>query len=99
MFSDKFIQLRKQAIEKQFGRMNDMQRKAIFRTQGPLLVLAGAGSGKTTVLVNRIANIMQFGKAYYSEETCRPVEQRDIDAMEAYLDGDEFTYMYIEDLL
>ena len=99
MFSDKFIQLRKQAIEKQFGRMNDMQRKAIFRTQGPLLVLAGAGSGKTTVLVNRIANIMQFGKAYYSEETCRPVEQRDIDALEAYLDGDEFTYMYIEDLL
>lgn len=99
MFSDKFIQLRKQAIEKQFGRMNDMQRKAIFRTQGPLLVLAGAGSGKTTVLVNRIANIMQFGKAYYSDYTCRPVEQRDIDAIEAYLDGDDFTYSFIEDLM
>ncbi len=99
MFSDKFIQLRKQAIEKQFGRMNDMQRKAIFRTQGPLLVLAGAGSGKTTVLVNRIANIMQFGKAYYSDYTCRPVEQRDIDAIEAYLDGDDFTYTFFEDLM
>ncbi len=99
MFSDKFIRLRKEAIEKQFGRMNDMQRKAIFRTQGPLLVLAGAGSGKTTVLVNRIANIMKFGKAYYSDFCCRPVDQSDIDAINAYLDGDDFAYTYIEDLM
>ncbi len=99
MFSDKFIQLRKQAIEKQFGRMNGMQRKAIFRTQGPLLVLAGAGSGKTTVLVNRIANIMKFGKAYYSDYTCRPVDAGDIEAIEAYLNGDDFAWAEIEDLM
>ncbi|MBQ3603567.1 MAG: UvrD-helicase domain-containing protein [Clostridia bacterium] len=99
MLSDRFIQLRKEAIEKSFGRMNDMQRKAIFRTQGPLLVLAGAGSGKTTVLVNRIANIMKFGCAYYSDFCCRPVEQSDIDSINAYLDGDDFAYTYIEDLM
>ena len=99
MLSDKFIQLRKEAIEKNFGRMNDMQRKAIFRTQGPLLVLAGAGSGKTTVLVNRIANIMKFGCAYYSDYCSRPVDQSDIDAINSYLSGDDFAYTYIEDLM
>ena len=99
MFSEKFIELRKQVIEKQFGKMNAMQRSAIFHTQGPLLVLAGAGSGKTTVLVNRIANIMQFGGAYYSGDFCRPVTQDDIDAIEAYLAGDDFAYAQIDDLM
>ena len=64
--------------------MNDRQREAIFWTEGPLLVLAGAGSGKTTVLVNRIANLIRYGSAYHSEEADR-LTAEDAANMRAYL--------------
>lgn len=62
-----FLSLRKKIIEADFSRMNDRQRQAVLATQGPLLVLAGAGSGKTTVLVNRVACILKYGSAYESD--------------------------------
>ncbi len=60
--------LRRQVLERDFSRMNDRQKEAVFATEGPLLVLAGAASGKTTVLVNRIANIVRYGRAYHSDD-------------------------------
>lgn len=62
-----YITLRKKVIKKYFGNMNDRQFEAVTSVNGPLLVLAGAGSGKTTVLVNRILNLVKFGEAYNSD--------------------------------
>jgi len=62
-----FLTLRRAIIKKYFGNMNDRQFEAVTTVNGPLLVLAGAGSGKTTVLVNRILNLVKFGNAYNSD--------------------------------
>ena len=62
-----FVSLRRQVQEREFNRLNPMQREAAMHAKGPLLILAGAGSGKTTVLIQRIAHLVRFGDAYESE--------------------------------
>ncbi|MEG0895762.1 MAG: UvrD-helicase domain-containing protein, partial [Oscillospiraceae bacterium] len=69
---------KQQQLANSFSKMNDMQKDAIFNVNGPLLILAGAGSGKTTVLVNRIANMINYGNAYFDDNIsdlsqCKPI--------------------------
>ena len=81
-----FLTLRREVIKKYFGRMNDRQFEAVTTVNGPLLVLAGAGSGKTTVLVNRILNLVEFGNAYKSD-FIPELSDADIKWGEDYLNG------------
>ena len=84
---ENFLALRRAHIEREFHFLNDMQKKAVFKTEGPILLLAGAGSGKTTVIVNRIANIIKFGNAYESDYIPENIGDSDYEILKAYLDG------------
>ncbi len=84
-----YIQLKKRILEKEFSRMNDKQRVAVFSNQGPLLILAGAGSGKTTVIVNRIAFLIKYGNAYHSTAVPASVDEETIRFLTAYLEKGE----------
>ncbi len=81
----KFTELRRKLIDKEFARMNDMQKKAVYNVNGAVLILAGAGSGKTTVLVNRIAYLIKYGNAYNSDFSYRVPNERDCALLEKYI--------------
>ena len=74
----RFITARKRYIAKQFATLNPMQQQAVLTTEGPLLLLAGAGSGKTTVLINRVANLLKFGRGSDSNEVPDTVTEEDV---------------------
>lgn len=96
---DEFIGARKHALEKYFEKLNDMQKKAVFTTEGPVLILAGAGSGKTSVLVNRIANMVNFGSAYSSTNVPASANEDDVTFLESYNgEKDEVTVQRLKDI-
>ncbi len=92
-------ELRNKIIEKEFNKMNPMQLQAVLSIDGPLLILAGAGSGKTTVLVNRIANILKYGHAYGSDEIEAIVDADSLELLKEYTKGNTTLYPHIKSLL
>ena len=64
--------------------MNPRQLEGVLATEGPLLLLAGAGSGKTTVLIHRIANLLRYGRGSDSEDVPEFITQEDLDFLTAY---------------
>lgn len=74
----RFCRARRAAIEQDYQNLNPEQRRAVLATEGPLLLLAGAGSGKTTVLIHRIANLMKYGRGSDSNEVPAWVTPEDL---------------------
>ena len=84
-FEQRFLSARRAVIARRFEALNDMQQKAVLTTEGPLLLLAGAGSGKTTVLINRIANLIAFGEGADSSEIPDYITEEDVEFLERFL--------------
>ena len=66
-FNEKFLKLKRALFDKCYASLNPMQRESVYTVNDPLLVLAGAGSGKTTVLVKRVVFLIKYGNAYYTD--------------------------------
>ncbi len=83
--NENFLSLKRQLFDKYFASLNEPQRKAVYTVNNPLLILAGAGSGKTTVLVKRIGFIIQYGNAYYSNRIPYGLTQEKVQRLEQAL--------------
>ena len=82
-FEKNYIEARKAVVRGDFQNLNPMQQEAVLATEGPLLILAGAGSGKTTVLINRVANLLRYGRAGDSDEIPEDADEEQLEILRA----------------
>ena len=75
-----YLSARRAWLEHYFSSLNQMQRQAVLATEGPVLILAGAGSGKTTVLIQRIVNLIRFGASADTDLLPDDAEASDFEA-------------------
>ena len=83
-FNARYIAARKAVIARDFQRLNPMQRQAAMTTEGPLLLLAGAGSGKTTVLIQRVYNLLTYGRGSDSDFVPDWATEEDLTFLESF---------------
>ncbi len=78
----RYLAAKRALFDRKYSFLNEKQREAVYTVRGPLLVLAGAGTGKTTLLVNRIAYILKYGNAYDSELVPASLDEETVTELE-----------------
>ena len=83
-FNRRYAAARRAVIARDLKRLNKAQREAAMTTEGPLLLLAGAGSGKTTVLIQRVYNLLTYGRGSDSDFVPEEASEEDLEFLERF---------------